>query len=276
MDDMAEERNLRRKLTRTEIRERLYRRRFLVPNAVTVGNLFCGFLSIIYATSGRYEKAALAIGFAILLDGLDGRVARRLNATSRFGLEFDSLADVISFGIAPALLMYNWCFRVLADEFGVLITFIYTLATASRLARFNVTDPTEKKFTGLPSPGAAGLMAAIVNFTPELTPSHIGTMVGAALTLTTSFLMVSQIEYMSVKHLKMRRMGLWGPVAIGLLIAPIWYNSAIGFLVLATSYVASGIIFSIVKKPSIPVQETLALKKEDRRESQDSEERMIN
>lgn len=270
---MTDERQPNKKLTRVEIRDRLYRRRFLVPNAVTVGNLFCGFLSIIYATSGRYEKAAIAIGFAILLDGLDGRVARRLNATSKFGLEFDSLADVISFGVAPALLMYNWCFRVLADEFGVLVTFLYTLATASRLARFNVADPTDARFVGLPSPGAAGLMAAMVNFSPHIPPSQIGTMLGAALTLSIAFLMVSQIEYMSVKHLKMRRVGILGPVAIGLLIAPVWYNSGIGFLVLAVGYAVSGPVYSILKRPDTPVQETLALSKGAKPEG---EERVIN
>ena len=88
-----------------ELRERLYRRRYIVPNAVTFGNLFCGFLTIIYATSGRYEKAVAAIAIAFLLDGLDGRVARQLNATSKFGVEFDSFADLVSFGVAPAILM---------------------------------------------------------------------------------------------------------------------------------------------------------------------------
>ncbi|MCB0337672.1 MAG: CDP-alcohol phosphatidyltransferase family protein, partial [Bdellovibrionales bacterium] len=100
------------KITKLELKDRLYKRRFLAPNLVTVGSLFCGLLTIIYASSGRFEKAVIAVVIAMVLDGMDGRVARRLNATSRFGVEFDSLVDLVSFGVAPAIVMYHWCFQV--------------------------------------------------------------------------------------------------------------------------------------------------------------------
>src|SRR4051812_49244437 len=111
------------KLTPVDFKHRLYRRRYLLPNAVTVGNMFCGFLAMVYANAGHFEKAFAAVFFAILLDGLDGRVARRFNATSKFGVEFDSFSDLVSFGIAPAIMMYCWCFRAHADEFGVVVCF---------------------------------------------------------------------------------------------------------------------------------------------------------
>ena len=149
------------KLTRLELKQRIYRRRYLVPNAVTLANLFCGFLAIIYASSFRFEKAVIAIVLAILLDGLDGRVARRLNATSKFGLEFDSFSDLVSFGVAPAMLIYHWAFQQQADEWGVFVTFVYAICAASRLARFNIAPENLKGFTGLPTPGAAAVVAAL-------------------------------------------------------------------------------------------------------------------
>lgn len=231
---------MRAKISREELRERLYRRRFLVPNAVTLGSMFCGFLTIIYASSMRYEKATIAIGFAILLDGLDGRVARRLNATSKFGGEFDSFADFVSFGIAPAMLMYHWCFKTLADEFGVFITFVFALCAASRLARFNITDTNLKSFVGLPTPGAAGMVAAIVNFAPEVYPSVGLCLFGAIVMLTLAYLMVSQIEFSSIKLLTLSGMHLFERVVIGALIALIWYNNRIGFVVLTAIYCLSG------------------------------------
>ena len=156
-----------KKILRVAFKNQLYQKRFLLPNAVTLGNMFCGFIACIYAEAGRFEKAAIAVGFAILLDGLDGRVARKFNATSKFGLEFDSFSDLVSFGVAPAIIMYHWCFKPLADEFGVFFTFVYALCAASRLARFNISQQNLANFTGLPTPGAAGMVAATVNLMPH-------------------------------------------------------------------------------------------------------------
>lgn len=229
-----------KKIRRVEIRDRLYRRRYLVPNAVTLANLFCGFLTIIYATSGRFEKAAIAIAIAILLDGLDGRVARSLNATSKFGVEFDSFSDLVSFGVAPAMLVYCWCFQVKADEFGVLVCFIYALCAASRLARFNINVQNLEKFEGMPTPGAAGFVAAMVNFLPAPEPSLVLAAFGTFVMLSLAGLMVSQIEFLSVKTLKIKRMHLTVTLALGSVIALVWYNSQFGFLTIASLYVLSG------------------------------------
>jgi len=202
--------------------------------------MFCGFLTIIYATSGRFEKAALAIGVAILLDGLDGRVARRLNATSKFGIEFDSFSDLVSFGIGPAILVYSWCFKALADEFGVFFSFVYALCAASRLARFNISDPNPKGFVGLPTPGAAGMVAAVVNFAPRIQPSQYLLLGGAVLMGSLAYLMVSNIAFFKVRLHRGMGLNLKGTLALGAIIALIWYNNRIGFLVLAASYVLSG------------------------------------
>lgn len=224
-------------------REMLKRRgRYLIPNSVTVGSMFCGFLSIIYGASGRYEKGAIAIAIAILLDGLDGRVARRLNATSKFGVEFDSLSDLISFGVAPALLVYHWCFReqMRADQFGVLVSFLYVVCAASRLARFNIRPPNTKCFEGLPSPAAAGMVAAFVNAGLSLENGSIPVSVSVVLMLLLGWLMVSTIEFASIKDMKLRTVHPLVPVAVGALIGLLWYSSALGFLLLAGGYCLSG------------------------------------
>ena len=183
------------KITKLELKERLYRQRYILPNAVTIGNMFCGFLTIIYASSGRFSKAAIAIFIAILLDGLDGRVARRFNATSRFGLEFDSFSDLVSFGVAPAILMYHWCFQIKADEFGVFIGFVYIICAASRLARFNISEENLSSFQGLPSPAAAAMIGSIVFSFPIVEPGAVIISAGSILMLFIAYLMVSNIEF---------------------------------------------------------------------------------
>lgn len=223
-----------------EFRYRIYRKRYLVPNAVTLGNMFCGYLAIMYATSNRFQQAVISIAIAILLDGLDGRVARRLNATSKFGMEFDSFSDVISFGVAPAVLTYYWGLKVLADEFGVFVTFIYVLCAASRLARFNLADENAKSFNGLPTPGAAGLVAAIVNFRPVIQQDATTVLLSSLVMLVLAFLMVSHITFFSIKSLKMKSIRVLGRVSLGALIALIWYDSKIGCLALTLSYCFSG------------------------------------
>lgn len=232
--------NLDRQARRAALKERLYRRRFVVPNAVTTGNMFCGFLSCVYAAAGHLDKACMAIGFAILLDGLDGRVARRLNATSRFGVEFDSFSDLVSFGIAPAVLIYYWCYKPIADDFGVFASFIYALCAASRLARFNIAPENLKGFMGLPTPGAAGVVAATVNLTAEPVNSVPVACLGTAILWTLSYLMVSRIEFFSIKTLRVNSLGFFARILIGALIALIWYNNRLGFLILASAYGLSG------------------------------------
>jgi CDP-diacylglycerol--serine O-phosphatidyltransferase len=229
-----------RRLTRQELKEILYRRRYAVPNAVTVGNMFCGFIAIMYASSGRLEKAVFAILIAILLDGLDGRVARRLNATSKFGVEFDSFSDVVSFGLAPAVMMYHWAFQISADEVGVAVTFLYALCAASRLARFNIASENLKSFTGMPTPGAAAFIAALVYTAPYQHDSY-GFVVLAIIALVLSaYLMVSTIEFLSIKQLKLSGIKLKGRILIGLTIALVWKSPSLGLLALSGAYVASG------------------------------------
>lgn len=225
---------------RQDIKDRLYRRRYVVPNAVTLGNMFCGFLAIIYAASGRFHQATIAIAVAILLDGLDGRVARRLNATSKFGVEFDSFSDLVSFGVAPALLMYYWAFVSGADEFGVAVSFVFALCSASRLARFNIATENTPHFVGLPTPGAAGVIAAAVHCSPKQQSGLVIEIIGTILLLGIAYLMVSRIPFFSIKHLKFKSMRFLSRIATGLLIALIWYNSKLGLITLSLGYALSG------------------------------------
>lgn len=235
-----------------QIRERLYRRRYLAPNLVTLGNLFCGFLAIIYASSGREWKAAVAIALAILLDGLDGRVARKLNATSKFGVEFDSFSDLISFGLAPALLMYHWCFQQKADEFGVFVCFVYAICAATRLARFNISTENLKGFQGLPTPGAAGVVAALINFMPVVVQSREFVALGTVVMLGLGFLMVSSIPFASIKTVKLsKRLPLPTSILIGGMIALTWYHTYVAFLVISVGYALSGPVQLLVKKVSL-------------------------
>jgi CDP-diacylglycerol--serine O-phosphatidyltransferase len=229
-----------KRLTRQEIKDILYRRRYAVPNAVTVGNMFCGFLAIMYSTSGRLEKAVVAILIAILLDGLDGRVARRLNATSKFGIEFDSFSDLVSFGIAPAVMVYHWAFHSLADEFGVAVTFFYALCAASRLARFNISAENLKSFTGLPTPGAAVFVVAVINSSPMEQNSSLAVVCGTIVMVAIGYLMVSTVEFFSIKQFKFSGVKLKARLTLGLLIALTWKSPQVGLLFLAGGYVLSG------------------------------------
>jgi CDP-diacylglycerol--serine O-phosphatidyltransferase len=239
-----------RKLSKQELRELLYRRRYVIPNAVTVGNMFCGFLAILYATSGRFEKAIIAILIAILLDGLDGRVARRLNATSKFGIEYDSFSDVVSFGIAPAVLIYYWAFHHIADDFGVIVTFFYGVCAASRLARFNISTENLKNFVGLPTPGAAAFVVAVVNFSPVADGSILSVLAGTLVMVIIGYLMVSQVEYFSIKQFRLSGVKLRGRLGLSLLIALTWYSSAVGLLAITAWYVLSGPYLRI--RPTLP------------------------
>jgi CDP-diacylglycerol--serine O-phosphatidyltransferase len=237
-----------KRLSRQELKDLLYRRRYAIPNAVTVGNMFCGFIAIFYASSGRLEKAVIAILIAILLDGLDGRVARRLNATSKFGVEFDSFSDLVSFGVAPAVMMFHWAFQILADEVGVAVSFLYALCAASRLARFNIASENLKSFTGMPTPGAAAFIVAIVYTAPYQHDSYLVVGLASVALVVAAYLMVSTIEFMSIKQLKLSGIKLRGRIVIGLVIALVWKSPSLGLLLLSGGYVASGPFLRIRNK----------------------------
>ena len=181
---------------------------YLLPNLFTTGGLFAGFFAIIAASQGRFEAACVAIFVASVLDGIDGRVARLTNTQSEFGVQYDSLADLISFGMAPALVMYYWALSAMKldgltfGRIGWLAAFLYAACAALRLARFNsqVAQVDKRWFIGLASPAAAGLMASFVWTCHDLQLRGTDLRIPAlALTVVAALLMVSRIRYSSFK-----------------------------------------------------------------------------
>ena len=200
----------------------------LIPNLFTTGNLLCGVYAILSVFDTNYLAAAIAILVAMVFDVLDGKSARLTNSTSHFGLEYDSLSDVVSFGVAPGLLIYSWALSGLGT-FGVAVMFAYVAMGAVRLARFNstVSVADSKYFTGLAIPAAAGVVASLVVFDHYV--AHLGPdvkpvlVLGIALAL--SFLMVSTIKYRSFKDLKFKgrqqvQYLVWG--ILGLMLVAAW------------------------------------------------------
>ncbi|GAB4122218.1 MAG: CDP-diacylglycerol--serine O-phosphatidyltransferase [Sideroxydans sp.] len=180
---------------------------YLLPNLFTTAALFAGFYAIVQSMNGRYEIAAVAIFIAMVLDGLDGRVARLTHTQSEFGAEYDSLSDMVSFGVAPSILMYEWAFRDLG-KWGWFAAFIYCAGAALRLARFNTNiDVVDKRyFQGLPSPAAAALVAGFVWVMLDNDFSgHELRWYAAALTVFAGLSMVSSLKYYSFKSLNMRK-----------------------------------------------------------------------
>src|SRR3954449_2111564 len=150
-------------------RYRFRRGVYLLPSLLTMGNMFCGYACVVYSMRGEYETAAPFIGFAIILDMLDGRIARLTGTTSEFGVEFDSMADIISFGVAPAILVFSWGLGPLG-RLGWAAGFLFVAAAAMRLARFNIQSAAggdKRYFVGMPSPAAAGVIAATVYAYPS-------------------------------------------------------------------------------------------------------------
>ncbi|WP_269533713.1 CDP-diacylglycerol--serine O-phosphatidyltransferase [Chitinimonas sp. BJYL2] len=186
---------------------------YLLPNLFTLGALFCGFYAIVAAMNERFEPAALAIFFAMVLDGLDGRVARMTHTSSEFGAQFDSLSDMVSFGVAPALVVYEWGLRGFG-KLGWMVAFIYCACAALRLARFNTNiELVDKRwFQGLPSPSAAALVAGLVwiclEYKVELSELALARWiphVALAFTLYAGLTMVSNAPFWSFKEFNMRK-----------------------------------------------------------------------
>lgn len=176
---------------------------YLLPNLFTTGAMFSGFYAITSAINGRFEVAAIAIFVAMILDGLDGRVARMTNTQSEFGVQYDSLSDMVSFGVAPALVMYLWAFSSMG-KLGLFAAFVHTAGGALRLARFNTQVETADKryFQGLPSPAAAAIPAGFLwvcveyNYDVEALK-----FIAILLTMSSGLLMVSNFRYSSFKEI---------------------------------------------------------------------------
>src|SRR5437773_2150465 len=253
---------------------------YALPTFFTAGNLFLGFYAMMESFRGamliataadtanwHFRAAAIAIGAAVFLDGLDGRIARMTKTVSDFGREMDSLADVISFGIAPAVLAFAWGIQFLDPTFdaairehvvqvGYFISFLFLLCGSVRLARFNIQKnpvpknpgrPDRKYFVGLAIPAGAGMVAAVV-YAFGSSPIHYWpfAVVWLVLLALLSFLMISTWRYYSFKDINLLRPRSWLMViALGSLIYLIWNYSQPVLLALATAYVASGIVIRI-------------------------------
>ena len=245
---MERERGRLRFLRRTTDRPRRRFRRgvYLLPGLFTVGNLFCGYACVVYAMRGEFTTAAPFIGIAIVLDMLDGRIARMTGTASEFGVQFDSLADVISFGMAPAILSFQWGLAPLG-RLGWAAGFLFVTAAAMRLARFNIQSGaagTDKRyFVGLPSPAAAAVPAATVFAYPAGFIDYRAALPALAMVLVPALLMVSTIRFRSFKTIELQTRR---PYTVLILIAGaimlIATHVQIALVLMAYTYLASAFI----------------------------------
>lgn len=229
---------------------------YLLPNLFTTAALFSGFYAIIAAMNGRFEPAAIAIFVAALFDGMDGRVARMTNTQSAFGAEYDSLSDMVSFGVAPALVVFTWSLQSLG-KIGWICAFIYTVAAAFRLARFNVqlTVVDKRYFIGLASPLAAAIIASMVwaGFDNRIAGREQELAIGVAIvTVLSAFLMVSNFRYYSFKELDRSRVPFAVMLPVVLVLAIINYDLPIGLLAVSIVYALSGPVGTLLgrRKPA--------------------------
>ncbi|HIP39576.1 MAG TPA: CDP-diacylglycerol--serine O-phosphatidyltransferase [Desulfocapsa sulfexigens] len=237
-----------------------------LPCMITLASLFCGFYSIISAINSDFKTAASAILVATIFDTLDGRVARLTNSTSQFGAELDSLCDMVSFGVSPAVLAYLWALHPYG-RYGWLAAFLYVAMTSLRLARFNSQDSTSesKNFVGLPCPAAAAMISAAVLFSHFLgitgEVKHISLLL---LVYLLSYLMVSTHTYYSFKEIppiKIKRFQfLIGFLLLFILVAA---EPQIMLFILFLVYLGSGPIYALTKKIRLGKKNTITVKKID-------------
>jgi CDP-diacylglycerol--serine O-phosphatidyltransferase len=224
---------------------------YLLPNLFTTGALFAGFYAITSAMGGRYETAAMAIFIAMILDGLDGRVARLTNTQSDFGAQYDSLSDMVSFGAAPALVMYLWAFSSLG-KLGLFAAFVHMAGGALRLARFNtqLTSADKRYFQGLPSPAAAAILAGFVLISLEYGYSiEIIKYPAVLLTICTGLLMVSNFRYSSFKDIDLKgKVPFVVAIAVMLAIAFIMTQPQTMLFLLFLVYAVSGPVVTLVAR----------------------------
>ena len=246
---------------------------YVLPSLFTTANIAAGYYAILQVTHGslaepwHFDYAAKAIGFAVLFDGLDGRIARMTHTSSDFGRELDSLADVITFGIAPALLAYMWGFRylVVSDlqdfqqkliQLGAIAGFLFLTAGASRLARFNITTnaqpsnpgrPGKKYFVGMPIPAGAGIIAAVVHYSKgEPVLNWYSAITWMLMVVAVAYLMVSTWRFYSFKDIDFRaRQRFQVFILLAALFASIWFFSRYVLFAIGLLYMISGVVWRL-------------------------------
>jgi CDP-diacylglycerol--serine O-phosphatidyltransferase len=223
---------------------------YLLPNLFTTGAMFSGFYAITSAINERFEVAAIAIFVAMVLDGLDGRIARMTHTQSEFGMQYDSLSDMVSFGVAPSLVMYLWAFSSLG-KLGLFAAFVHTAGGALRLARFNTqAETTDKRyFQGLPSPAAAAILAGFLWVCVEY-QYDIETLkfVALFLTISTGLLMVSNFRYSSFKEIDFKgRIPFVVTIIVMLSLALIMIEPSTMLFLLFSTYAISGPVITLVR-----------------------------
>lgn len=254
-------------------RRRLSKGMYIIPSLFTTANMALGYyaiLEVMHATTAEYwhlDNAAKAIGFAVLFDGLDGRIARMMGTSSDFGRELDSLADAITFGVAPAMLAWTWGFHLMPPvlltdwhikltQLGAIASFLFLVAGASRLARFNITTnpqpsnpgrPGKKYFVGMPIPAGAGVIAAVVHFAAgDPLVLWYSALTWLAMVTTVGYLMVSTWRFYSFKDIDFRsRRPFRLIVFFGALFASIWFFSRQVLFGVALLYMVSGVFWRL-------------------------------
>ena len=229
---------------------------YILPNLFTTASLFAAFYAIVQATVGNFENAAVAIIVAAILDTLDGRVARLTNTVSDFGKEYDSLVDLVSFGLAPALILFEWGLQALGKS-GWLVAFLYVATTALRLARFNTMDsPSKRYFQGLPCPAAAVLVAASIwaaNTYMLVDPVFRG--IAMVVMAALSFAMVTSLPYRSFKDLDLKhRVPFIFVLGLVLVFVLISFDPPLVVFIIFLAYALSGpVAWALLRKKGINV-----------------------
>jgi len=231
---------------------RMRERAYLLPSLLTVSSLFAGYLSIVSSIKGEYVISIYYILAAFFLDGLDGGLARKLNVASDFGREFDSLCDLVAFGVAPAILVWQWSHQTSFNEFAVLVSFIFVAGGAIRLARFNVTTTVEPKsyFIGLPIPAAAASLSSVVYAFPN-GMSDFWVIFVLLYTALLGGIMVSTFRFPSIKKMRFdkansRKLFLYLSGAVALA----WKFHSHSVFIIMMCYICIGIMPSIIKMKS--------------------------
>lgn len=224
---------------------------YVLPNLITIANLFCGYMSVIFSIKGEFKSAAIAVVIAAIFDQLDGRLARLTHATSKFGAELDSLCDLVSFGFAPALLMYLWALNAYG-RVGMMACFLFVACGALRLARFNVQVGVVEKnyFQGLPIPMAAGILTTSYLAFDEMgwTPDQLYGKLLLAMVILMAFVMVSNFRYRSFKDLDLKeRLPFMYLIAGLVVLVTVALYPEIMLFVLFTTYGTLGAVFGVLQ-----------------------------